>query len=370
MMARSINVLAILVLPMLGSTCSNNEPTPSLLIIDHTCADLSKIPDAWIDSAQANLRLHYAHTSHGGQLTVGLERIEEADAKYSYALNYSSLPTEAGALCIFDGQEDETYITPELYWSTKEGMDNTRDVLNHNPSINLCMWSWCTQLNGYSLEQTQAYIDSIVKLEAEFPNVTFIYMTCNAQAEGGEGYNRHQNNELIRNHCKNNKKVLFDFADLDSWYYNGSSWEQATYEYDGHTVPCEHDQFHGDEAAHTTYSSCEQKGRALWWMMAVLAGWQGGSTKIEENPRPVSEGFSLSASQSAISYILPLNSHGEICLYNSNGQLVRVFEASAGSHTIKWDRKDFLDSATPKGVYFCQLRTASRTITRKLLVIE
>ncbi|MHA1396015.1 MAG: hypothetical protein ACTSRZ_21130, partial [Promethearchaeota archaeon] len=27
------------------------------------------------------------------------------------------------------------------------------------------------------------------------------------------------------------------------------------------------------EAAHTTYESCENKGKAFWWMMAKLAGW-------------------------------------------------------------------------------------------------
>jgi hypothetical protein len=38
-------------------------------------------------------------------------------------------------------------------------------------------------------------------------------------------------------------------------------------------IPVEHPDFNGDEAAHTTYSSCEQKGKAFWWLMAMLAGW-------------------------------------------------------------------------------------------------
>jgi hypothetical protein len=44
------------------------------LVIDHNCCELDMIPAAWIDSVQAGLRLHYAHTSHGGQLTTGLAR--------------------------------------------------------------------------------------------------------------------------------------------------------------------------------------------------------------------------------------------------------------------------------------------------------
>lgn len=111
-------------------------------------------------------------------------------------------------------------------------------------------------------------------LEAANPGVTFIYMTSNAQGEWGEGYNRYLRNNQIRDYCNANDKVLFDFADIDCWY-NG---EQATYEHEGHTVPVEHSQYSGDEAGHTTYESCEQKGKAFWWMMARLAGWDPGTS--------------------------------------------------------------------------------------------
>ena len=47
----------------------------SAIIIDHNCTDLSQIPDTWIDQVKT-MNIHYAHTSHGEQLTVGLERIE------------------------------------------------------------------------------------------------------------------------------------------------------------------------------------------------------------------------------------------------------------------------------------------------------
>jgi len=110
-------------------------------------------------------------------------------------------------------------------------------------------------------------------LETANPEITFIYMTCNAQEAGGTGYNRWVNNEMVRQYCLDNDKVMFDFADLDCW----SNGAHSTYQYDDgetiHTVPVEHADFVGDEAGHTTYTSCEQKGRAFWWMMAMLAGW-------------------------------------------------------------------------------------------------
>ena len=73
------------------------------IIIDHNCTNLSEIPDGWIDATQDHIKLHYAHTSHGGQLTTGLQRIENVDSKYSYSRSTSSLPTEAGTLCVKDG---------------------------------------------------------------------------------------------------------------------------------------------------------------------------------------------------------------------------------------------------------------------------
>ena len=247
------------------------------LIIDHICTDTSLIPMQWIDSVQLNKKLHYAHTSHGGQLTTGVQRIENNDPDYSIAIGYSYLPQEPGAFCIFDGQENDTYISPNEYWETAYGMNLTRDVLNNNPTINASMWSWCCQVNGASEGYIQAYLDSITQLETEFPNVTFIYMTGNAQTTGPAGYNRYLRNQQIRQYCIDNNKVLFDFADLDSWWFNPANyeWEHATYEYNGNDVPMEHPQFNGNQAGHTTYESCEQKGKAVWWMMSELAGWQG-----------------------------------------------------------------------------------------------
>jgi hypothetical protein len=253
---------------LLGSFAHSWDGT-SPLIIDHNCTDLSQIPQEWIDSVQAGLRAYYVHTSHGQQLTCGLERLEGSDPRYDVSIGYNYLPTDGGAFCLFDRQGD-----PDDYWYGP-GITMTRSTHDANPTINISMFSWCFQLGVEDAAYVEAYFDSMETLEAEYPGVTFIYMTNNAQKNSSIGYNRYQRNEQVREYCINNNKVLFDFADLDSWWYNGATeeWEFKSYDYEGHTVPWQHFEWAGENCGHVNWASCEQKGKAVWWMLAKLAGW-------------------------------------------------------------------------------------------------
>jgi len=74
--------------------------------------------------------VYYRHTSHGSQLTNGLERIETQ--KYSVAIA-ETLPNESGALCI----PDITTYNPGDFFPTVPG------DLSTNPEINVVMYGWC-----------------------------------------------------------------------------------------------------------------------------------------------------------------------------------------------------------------------------------
>ncbi len=248
------------------------------LIIDHTCIDLNSIPTDWIDAAQDNVTIHYAHTSHGGQITTGLSRLESANTTFDASIGSGVLPTDEDALCILDGNPPDSYITPELYWQGESARVITQNTIDNNPTLTVSLWSWCTQLNYYDEAGAQEYLDAMTTLETANPGITFIYMTSNAQEDGSTGYNRWINNKMVRQYCLDNDKILFDFADLDCW----SNGNHSTYQYDDgetiHNIPVEHDDFVGNEAGHTTYTSCEQKGRAFWWLSAMLAGWNVPAT--------------------------------------------------------------------------------------------
>lgn len=257
------------------------------IIVDHRNTDIMDIPDQWINEAKKFV-VHYAHTSHGSQVLSGLNWLEKQDIRFNVNIQASGtvvLPADNTALRIYDGNNysNTTYITPDMYWETENGINHTRSVVDTG-WFDLSLWTWCGQMSYYSDTQVQTYLDVMSQFETEYPGIRFVYFTGHTDGTGpGDDLWRHNN--MARQYAQNNLKVLFDFADIETYapdgsgpYYNNGDgyceWCDAWCNTHPGAFECQN----LPSCAHTHGLFCTLKAQAFWVLMSRLAGWDGIST--------------------------------------------------------------------------------------------
>jgi len=253
------------------------------LIIDHSCTNINKVPKKYIDKAKSDFKVAYGHTSHGSQIVSGMEALRTSSPLYRFAKN-----GKAGKiLSLWDYVPTGDLGNPDrTSWA-----DRTRELLKEKGNDrNLVIWSWCGQVSSAKEDDIKNYLKLMSELEKEFPKVKFVYMTGHLDGTGKDG-NLNKRNEQIREYCRKNGKILFDFADIESYsptgdvnYMEFSGKDSCSYKTAGIVKNwaeewlAEHpesDIVLPANAAHTNPLNAAMKGRAFWWMLARLAGWQG-----------------------------------------------------------------------------------------------
>ncbi len=373
------------------------------LIIGHDQAhleDLKSVPLEWIDSAKANLRVAYFHTSHGSQINSGLTPLDAfmgGDGVY--------LRDEQGGpgVMYFDD-----HYGPDL--SNREGVfdDETRTYLDDpaNKDINVIMWSWC-QIQGHDGDENPGYCSNMDSLIAEYgPGgskitsgvrtvpVRFIYMTGHVNGQGEEG-RTNEINTYIRNHCIANDRILYDFADIeiydpddnyfldkfvtDECYYQGDGgtgnwaveWAEGKVMMDGEDDVAHNEpnggQYYNCSPAHTHAVNGNMKAFAFWYLFARLAGWEGDTTavdpttgissfappveknKIQVFPNPASDFVQVQGDISFPSVMRIYNMTGKLVReerLESSNQQVNVSDLQEGLFIVRMGGKNSIRTAT------------------------
>lgn len=264
---------------------SDQEPvTGEGIIIDHTSTKLASIPSEWISAAKDNLHIAYSHTSHGSQLTEGMSGLVSFKGP-SYSWNNGGTD---GALDLHDYAMTGDLGNPDISsWAA-----STRTYLSANNDVNVVIWAWCGQVSDASEADITTYLNLMNDLERDYPDVNFVYMTGHLDGSGLTG-NLHLRNEQIRDYCRANKKILYDFADIecynpDGTYFGSNKPDDAcAYDTNGDgirdgnwAIEWQNSHTHGIawftcSAAHTQPLNGNQKAYAAWWLWARLAGWAG-----------------------------------------------------------------------------------------------
>ena len=357
---------------------SINAVYAQALVIGHNQAhleDLKSVPVQWIDSAKAKLKVAYFHTSHGSQINSGLNPL---DAFMGGQGIYARSEEGGPGVLYFDD-----HYGPDL--SNREGVfdDETRAFLDDlaNQEVNVMMWSWC-QIQGHDGDENPGYCSNMDSLVAEYgPGgskitsgvrtvpVRFVYMTGHLNGQGEAGRTNEINN-YIRNHCVSNNRILYDFADIESYdpddnyflddaandecYYLvdgertgnwATEWAEGKVMMDGEDDAAHNEpsggQYYNCSPAHTHAVNGNMKAYAFWYLFARLAGWEGDTTnqttgifsftkpaeriQIQVFPNPSSDFIQLAGD---------IEFPSVVRIYNMTGRLIREERLESGDQQV------------------------------------
>jgi hypothetical protein len=379
---------------MLGSFSSVFAQRSEPLIIDHNCTDITAIPEEGINQAKAALHIAYGHTSHGSQLVRGM--IGLIDFANGGGLGLS-LPTD-----IFRWNTGGTYGALDMRVGVMEGdagfypqwVNETRSYLDANPEINVIIWSWCGQVVDKYVAGTlySEYLTPMSQLEVDYPGVTFVYMT--GHMDHGSDAEIKAGNQLIRDYCIDNNKVLYDFADIECYDPDGTFYQFPNDNCDYYTSPTgtllgnwavEWQNSHAEDvdwfscyAAHTEPLNANLKAYAAWWLWVSLSGYDIPSGTGDKLSDPA--GFALEQNlpnpfnpATRIEFHVPATAEISLAIYDVRGRLVTMLVngiSEPGSYTVSWDGTDAGGQRVSSGVYFYRLRSGQFAHTRKMVLLE
>jgi hypothetical protein len=342
--------------------CAFGSAAGAPILADHeACAAFDLVPDSLFGAIRANLRIFYGHTSHGSQIVSGLDMLGNESALYAKPAFYE-ISDDLGH------SGDTSWVPP------------TRSFLDAHPDYNVAMWSWCGGVSDNTEAGIDAYLTAMSDLESDYPDVVFVYMTGHLDSTGPSG-NLYLRNNQIRSFCAAHEKILFDFADIESWDPDGNGYPWETDACHWCSAWCAaHDCPGCPYCAHSHCFNCYQKGKAWWWMAARILGWDETTGARAPNDGPAPAGILLRPNrpnpfnpETEIAFSLPAAGQARLSIHDAAGRLValladRPFDSV--EQVLRWDGRDEAGGEAPSGVYFARLAAGEFTASKKMVLLR
>ena len=315
----------------------SNQSAPAQIIADHTIVDrYDDMPSEYITEVKKMWAV-YAGESHSYAIRHGMALLEALNGTYNSNVRESGTPDayttanlrfSGGTYGDYSNASGWIYNYGEEDWFTNStALSRTKAGLlycyNNSLTVAAFGFGWCWDMVGLSfmdglgtadpvygnvwygiskmgpqgdrgwglddadnaitantinldtyLEATQEYIDYCTA--NSIPTKVF-FTTGTVDAIYGEaGYGGYLKNERIRNYVDAGAtRILFDYADILCYDDNGT---QTTTSWNGHTYPRITPTNMGappDDHGHIDDPGCLRLAKAMWWMLARIAGWDG-----------------------------------------------------------------------------------------------
>ena len=267
----------------------------SQIIADHTVVDrYVDIPQQYIDEVK-KMWLVYAGESHSAAIRTGLALLESINPKYQVNITESGTPESytnshlrasratwgnltSSTGWIYSYGEEDWFTSSTAINRTKAGITYCN---THSLEIAAMGFGWCwdpeinttDEFNMY-LNATEEYITHCI-INNYSSKVFFTTGTVDGYT-GLTGYSKHLGYELIRAHVSNgNNRILFDYADI--LCYDDNSEVPNTTSYNGYVYPIiTTTNSLPEQTGHISNAGALRLAKAMWWMLARIAGWDGG----------------------------------------------------------------------------------------------
>lgn len=369
---------------ILAFICSVNAFSQAV-IIDHASTTVTAIPETYILEAKKNLHIAYGHTSHGSQLTDGMTGLVSFMNGKGYTQNLYTWNNggSGGALDLHDyAMGGDVGYYPDWVNNTRKYLGNPNAATGRgtgtNADVNVIIWSWCGQVSGkYSSGKLKSeYIDPMVQLEKDYPAIRFVYMTGHLD-HSNDAANKAAN-QTIRDFCVQNNKVLYDFADIESYdpdnkyfqyasddcsYYSSAGKLLGNWAVEWQNSHRQNVDWYSCGAAHSQPLNANRKAYAVWWMWARLAGWTPSASLVDDNKEEASVSLFPNPSDGNFRCISTKSDITGIALFDITGR--KLFSVKSPV-PVKQQAIDV--RGVTKGTYSIRIETTGIAHTEKVVI--